>query len=414
VPAIFAVVAIDRFAALKRTIGYSRAVGLLEGLAADIRMLLPATATAWPGRNAVEISFAADTEGAAEDILRMLAGALTAETAIAGYVFRRAITIGAIDAGDLPISDELVEMAESALEQAREARAPYRLAGAQDFRPTLDGLALMRDLQEAIRHDRLTLQYQPKVRTRTGEVVSAEALVRWPDPVRGLIQPDQFIALAEGSGNICALTEWVLGRAIVDQATLARDGIDLPIDINISGVLVADRQFRDLALALAATAQGLIGFEITETAMMSDPEGALANMEAFASAGIRLAIDDYGAGFSSLAYLQRMPVKELKIDKIFISRLASGQRDPLLVRSTIDLAHALEMEVTAEGVETPEALALLQVMGCDLVQGFYLAHPLELPLLAQFVRRKVPAEELQIAPDLQERIRRRPTHEGHS
>lgn len=407
VPAIFAVVAIDRFASLKRTIGYSRAVGVLEGLAADIRALLPQPSAAWPGRNAVEASFSCDTIAEAEDVLMALTSALTTETAIAGYVFRRTITIGAIDAGDLPISDELVEMAESALDSAREARAPYLLADENDFRPTIDALHLMRDLQEAIREDRLVLHYQPKVRARTGEVIAAEALVRWPDPVRGMIQPDQFIVLAEESGNIAALTEWVLNRAIADQAALARDGIPLAIDINISGLLVADRQFRDMALARVAAASGVIGFEITETAMMHDPEGALANLDAFAAAGIKLSIDDYGSGFSSLAYLQRLPVQELKIDKIFVARLASGGRDPLLVRSTIDLAHALEMEVTAEGVETPEALALLQVMGCDMVQGYYLSRPVELAALAAFVRRKVDDERPAIARALQDRLRRR-------
>lgn len=405
--AIFAVVAIDRFAALKRTIGYSRAVGLLEQLAADIRTLLPSLNDSWPGRSAVEVSFSCETPAAAEIILKELTAALAMEITIAGFVFRRTVTIGAIDAGDLPISDELVEMAEGALDQAREIRAPYILAGEDDFRPTLDALHLMRDLQGAIRDDRLTLHYQPKIRSRTGKVASAEALVRWPDPARGMIPPTQFISLAEESGNIAALTEWVLSRAIEDQAALSRIGVTLPIDINISGLLVADPWFREMALTRIARASGVIGFEITETAMMQDPEGALANLEAFAAAGIRLAIDDYGAGFSSLAYLQRLPVQELKIDKIFISRLASGQRDPLLVRSTIDLAHALEMEVTAEGVETPEALALLQVMGCDMVQGFYLSHPLELGALVDYVKRKVHDEAPMIAQALQDRFRRR-------
>jgi EAL domain-containing protein (putative c-di-GMP-specific phosphodiesterase class I) len=136
---------------------------------------------------------------------------------------------------------------------------------------------------------------------------------------------------------------------------------------------------------LFTAVQGEIGFEITETAMIADPVRALENLRTIADAGIKLAIDDYGSGFSSLAYLQQLPVSELKIDKIFISRLASGQRDPLLVRSTIELAHALEMEVTAEGVDSPEALALLQVMGCDLLQGFHLSRPLPFDKLVTYL-----------------------------
>jgi EAL domain-containing protein (putative c-di-GMP-specific phosphodiesterase class I) len=138
--------------------------------------------------------------------------------------------------------------------------------------------------------------------------------------------------------------------------------------------------------------------------MMADPEGALANLYKLAEAGVHLSIDDYGSGFSSLAYLQRLPVKELKIDKGFVSRLSSGPRDPLLVRSTIDLAHALEMEVTAEGVQSAAALALLQVMRCDMVQGFFLSPALSLEGLVDYARDRLAAPGLPHAATLAERV----------
>jgi EAL domain-containing protein (putative c-di-GMP-specific phosphodiesterase class I) len=141
-------------------------------------------------------------------------------------------------------------------------------------------------------------------------------------------------------------------------------------------MLLADAEFVKEACAIVSTSGAKLGFEITETAVIRDPDSAIRHLQTFADIGVQLAIDDYGAGLSSLAYLKRLPANELKIDKMFVMQLTSSNRDPLIVRSTIDLAHALEMEVTAEGVETPSALALLSVMGCDMVQGFLLSRPL--------------------------------------
>ena len=141
-------------------------------------------------------------------------------------------------------------------------------------------------------------------------------------------------------------------------------------------MLLADADFVKEACAIVSISGAKLGFEITETAVIRDPDSAIQHLQSFADIGVQLAIDDYGAGLSSLAYLKRLPANELKIDKMFVMQLTSSNRDPLIVRSTIDLAHALEMEVTAEGVETPSALALLSVMGCDMVQGYLLSRPL--------------------------------------
>ena len=241
------------------------------------------------------------------------------------------------------------------------------------------------ELASAVKNNELFLLHQPKMHTRSGTVSAVEALVRWQHPTRGLIGPNDFIALAEEHGQIRGITEWVVQRTVVEQRRLAACGHTLSFNVNISAHILADRAFADWLLGAVRDAAGPIGLEITETAMIADPEGALRNLHLFADAGMKIAIDDYGAGLSSLAYLKQLPANELKIDRMFISGLSSSHRDPLLVRSTIDLAHALDMEVTAEGVDSPAALALLRVMGCDLAQGFLVAMPMSVGELRTFL-----------------------------
>ena len=227
--------------------------------------------------------------------------------------------------------------------------------------------------------------YQPKIHVRRQEIASAEGLVRWRHPDRGLILPGDFIAIAEESDLIGRLTLWTIRQAIEDQRVLAERGHDLRLFINISGQLLADPAFVAEACDLIGENDAKLGFEITETSVIRDPHGAIRNLQIFADFGVTIAIDDYGAGLSSLAYLKQLPARELKIDKLFVTQLTSSHRDPLIVRSTIDLAHALDMEVVAEGVETHAVLALLTVMGCDMVQGFLISRPIALEALMTFL-----------------------------
>ena len=241
------------------------------------------------------------------------------------------------------------------------------------------------ELARAIANDQLRLVYQPKLHLRSRQIVSLEALVRWDHPERGLILPNDFIPAAEESDDILALSLWVIDRAIADQRRLAAGGHDLPVFVNIAAILLADDRFIQRACAMVQAGGTRIGLEITETSVIRDPKAAIANLRRVADLGIPIAIDDYGAGLSSLAYLKQLPACELKIDKLFITQLTSSHRDPLIVRSTIDLAHAMEMEVVAEGVETPTALALLSVMGCDMAQGFHISHPIEIEAARTFL-----------------------------
>jgi EAL domain-containing protein (putative c-di-GMP-specific phosphodiesterase class I) len=209
--------------------------------------------------------------------------------------------------------------------------------------------------------------------------------------------PDLFVPMAEETGHIRALTEWVLVRALTDQAALRLAGHDISMSVNLSGRLLHDLDFVEKALAIIGTAADSICLEVTETAAMENPELAMRSLNRYRAAGIRVAIDDYGSGLSSLAYLKDIPATELKIDKAFVLDIADSQRNSLLVRSTIDLGHGLGMQVTAEGVETATALSLLALMGCDAAQGYFIGRPMPLHDLFEFLKRD-PGQVMQSSP----------------
>jgi EAL domain-containing protein (putative c-di-GMP-specific phosphodiesterase class I) len=199
-----------------------------------------------------------------------------------------------------------------------------------------------------------------------------------------MIPPDTFIGMAEETGHIRPLTDWVLDRAIIDQRRMREAGKDMKLSINISGRLIANEQFADRALRQIRRSGADLCFEITETAVIDNPKLAVDVMTELRAAGVDISIDDYGSGLSSLSYLRTIPAQELKIDKSFVIGMAHGNSDALLVKSTIDLAHSLGMKIAAEGVETAEALALLQTMGADLAQGYYIARPMPLDDFLKF------------------------------
>ncbi len=381
-----AVAEIDRFAALRQSIGYRLANQLLGVLADRIVATISRAERGRIGRTTIEFAFKARDAGEAQLQLLAAIEALEARVSIDDYSFDLSVAIGFANAGNSSIRDELVDQAAAALHAAQAERVKVCFADERILaRNGLADLELMRALPRAIEAGEITLHYQPKLEARTNSITSVEALVRWNRPGIGLVPTDRFIALAEETGAIRDLTEWVIGRAVSDQKTLLGQGHEIDIYVNISGHLLPDREFATVALALVENASGKIGFEITETAVIGDPDAALANLREFTLAGIKIAIDDYGSGLSSLAYLKQLPAHELKIDRLFVSGLTDSHRDPLIIRSSIDLAHALEMVVTAEGVDDAMALSLLRVMGCDLLQGFFISPPIPLDELRAFL-----------------------------
>ena len=376
---------IANFAFLRRHMGQPRANLLAKDVAEVIARILPESRVAIAARDTVEISFTGESRGDLDVVLGRVHDGFAKPLDIDGEPHHVDLALGA-SAAMAHECDEvrLVEEAEVALREARVERTTIARDIAE-VTAAIDRIALARDLSGAIVAGELFLQYQPKVHLRRQEVASIEALVRWNHPVRGLVLPGDFIPMAEETADILPLTLWTINQAITDQAILAANGHDLTIFINIAGKLLADRAFVREACALVKTSGAKLGFEITETSVIRDPESAIRHLKIFAEIGVVIAIDDYGAGLSSLAYLKQLPARELKIDKLFITQLTSSHRDPLIVRSTIDLAHAMEMEVVAEGVETAAAMALLSVMGCDLIQGFLISRPIGLEALIRFL-----------------------------
>ena len=244
---------------------------------------------------------------------------------------------------------------------------------------TPERLAMMADLARAIREGQLFLEYQPKIAIATRNVVGVEALVRWRHPRLGVIEPNDFVPLAEMGDTIHSLTYWVIDAALSQQRRWREAGLKLPVAINLSPRNLLDPHYMaklDELIHRHETLASDVEFELTETALMQDSDGSHSLLHEIADRGMALTLDDFGTGYSSLAYLRRFPIQTLKIDRSFVSDLQVNEQSLAIVRSTIHLAHNLGQGVIAEGVENPDTLASLQSMGCDIGQGYHICHPL--------------------------------------
>lgn len=266
-----------------------------------------------------------------------------------------------------------------AVQQARARGRRHALFDASQERGTPQRLILAAELRRAIERKELCLFLQPKLALSDGAVCGAEALVRWQHPERGLVPPAEFIALAEHTGLIKPLTEWVIDAALACLHHWQTRGLMLPVAVNLSARNLHDSELTAHVrerLTIWGTAPGLLEFEITETTVMEDAEFALGVLQGLRKLGIPLHIDDFGTGYSSLSYLQRLPVQVIKIDRSFVAAMAHSPDAALIVRSTIDLAHDLGRKVVAEGLESERDWTHLAALGCDQAQGFWIARPL--------------------------------------
>ncbi len=290
------------------------------------------------------------------------------------------------DASD---SNELRRRLNLTFEKAQDGQAAVIRYQAGEDENHLRELKLIADLHQAITQQGLTMHYQPKLDLRTGQLVQVEALVRWIHPELGFISPEEFIFLAERSGQIHDLTAHILGLVASDAQVWQEAGLTFGVAINLSAMDLAwagltdhvARCFKQLPGGMAC-----ITLEVTESAVMEEPEKALTTLNQLRALGAKLSVDDFGTGYSSLSQLRTLPVHELKIDKSFVLKLASEPQDQLIVRSTIEMAHGLGLLVVAEGIESMDAWALLQTWQCDLGQGFGLSRPVpagDLPRVAE-------------------------------
>ncbi len=285
----------------------------------------------------------------------------------------------------------LLQRADVAMYQAKAARSGWQLYAFHPGEHGRDRLQTIEDLRTAVDQGQFLLHYQPKIDTRTGTVAGVEALVRWQHPSQGLLYPDTFLPLAEQTGLMRSLTSTVLRTALAQARAWRDDGLDISVAVNLSVANLIDThlpaEVDGLLTGLGLPASAL-ELEITESTLMIDPERSGQVLDDLRALGVRIAVDDYGTGYSSLAYLQRLAVDELKLDKSFVLPMLEDQGGAAIVRTTIDLAHSLGLLLVAEGVESDDHLRELTRLGCDLAQGYHISRPLHAEDLTPWLRQQ--------------------------
>ncbi len=275
--------------------------------------------------------------------------------------------------------EALLRCADVAMYDAKTGSHSISIYDSDNDHNSIRYLTLSGELRRAIEEAHLYLEYQPKLNLATGRICGAEALARWDHPTLGAIPPEEFIPQAERTGLMTSLTRLTLSTAFGQLAEWCKRSLDIHMAINISARSLHEQSLPGMLADLLAhwnVDARLISLEITESAIMIDPEQALKVVQRIANMGIHLSIDDFGTGYSSLAYLSRLPIGELKIDKSFVLELTNRREDAVIVQSTIDLAHNLDMKVVAEGAESELILMRLRELGCDLAQGYFIGQPM--------------------------------------
>ncbi|MBN2973421.1 EAL domain-containing protein [Roseomonas aeriglobus] len=277
-------------------------------------------------------------------------------------------------------SEQTIANAALAAEQAHEAQSGWHLHTDAEGEAVDRDLSLLGELTEAVERGELTVHYQPKLDIASGRIASVEALVRWDHPTRGFLRPDLFIPLAERNDRIEGLTLAVIEQTIADLNGWAAHGNALTAAVNLSAKLLSSDSFNADLIALlhrTGVAPERLIFEVTESAAMVEPEAAQAALTRFREMGVAVSMDDYGTGQSTLSYLKRLPLTEVKIDRSFVQYAHQNRGDAILVRSTVDLAHELGLKVVAEGVEDEACLAFLSSINCDMAQGYLISRPVD-------------------------------------
>jgi diguanylate cyclase (GGDEF)-like protein len=285
-------------------------------------------------------------------------------------------------------ADNLVHRADIALTTAKRTKNKYILY-AQEQNNGPRTVLRMSELRQAIVADQLFLLYQPKISLKNGLIAGLEVLTRWQHPELGLIPPDEFIPVAERTGLIIPLTLWVLHQSLLQCRAWNDMGIDIGIAVNLSMWNLEAQELPDQIAGLTKSVgmpADKLELEITESAIMGDPQRTMRTLTLIRDLGVRFTIDDFGTGYSSLAHLKKLPVTGMKIDKSFVQNMESDRDNAVIVRSIIDLGHNLGLKVTAEGVETQEAKDMLVSFECDEAQGYYYSYPIPAHEIAQLFR----------------------------
>ncbi|MFG2454297.1 EAL domain-containing protein [Streptomyces sp. M41(2017)] len=369
---------LDRFRSVNDTLGHLAGDRLLLQIADRLRLALPrgAEAARLGGDEFAVLLPVADSTTSATRVARNLVAALGSPLDLDGLTLVLEASAGLAVFPDHALDAEgLLRRADVAMYQAKRDRTGVEVYESKRDSNTPDRLGLLGDLRRALDAGDVELHYQPKVRF-DGQVAGLEALVRWVHPERGKVPPDEFIAIAESSGLMPHLTEYVLETALAQVARWRVQGLFVPVAVNVSPRDVHTPGFAGSVAARLArhgVPAGALQLEITEHVLLEDPQRAADTLAALTGHGVKMSLDDFGTGYSSLVHLRRLPVSELKIDRSFVARLAVDTEDAEIVRCTVDLAHSLGLLVVAEGVEDDETWERLRDLGCDAVQGWLVA-----------------------------------------
>ncbi len=374
---------LDRFRQINDSLGHETGDRVLVDVAQRIRSCMRADdlLARTGGDQFALLVDGADTQ-AAEGTARRVLDAVAAPYNLDGAQFTLTCSIGgALCPGHGHTADELVRHAEAAVLAAKDGgRASYRVQQGRHLGDRRADIQLDHAMRQALASGRFRLHYQPQVELHSGRLVGAEALIRWRDPALGEVPPARFIPVAEDSGFIIALGDWVLAQAVRQGASWHARGLDMPIAINVSALQFQQPQFIDRVAAVLASSglpPPLLELELTESILVRDADDTLNRLNALARIGVRLSIDDFGTGYSSLAYLKRFPIDKLKIDRSFVKGLPGADSDGPIVVAILQMASALGMKVIAEGVETEGQRQFLLDSGCHEFQGFLYAPALD-------------------------------------
>jgi diguanylate cyclase (GGDEF)-like protein len=373
---------LDRFKEVNDTFGHHFGDVLLKQVAFRIRnQLSPDDTVARLGGDefAIVLPRAPDANAVAATARRIL-NALEQAFVVEGQVLEVGASIGiALHPRHGNDARALMRCADVAMYRAKQGSSGYSFHSVDTAVRSPDQLALAVEMRTAVEEQQFELYYQPKLHIRSGLATRAEVLVRWNHPKRGLLVPAQFIPLAERTGVIRSMTDWILDRALKQCRQWQDAGAPVHLAVNISAKSLQDP-------ALPAKVQAALDrwnidarflkIEITESSIMADPAHALAILSMLQSMGVRLSIDDFGTGYSSLTHIRQLPIDEIKIDKSFVGGMTTSEADASIVRTVIDLARNLGKQVCAEGVETEAQWNRLVEMNCDLAQGYWISRPL--------------------------------------
>ena len=375
------VIDINRFKHINDTLGHAVGDRIIQMLAIRLHAVLRDTDTiSRLGGDEFAMLLPLTSETQARHVARKIVLALKRPIEVENHSL---VVEGSIGIASYPIhgtsAEEILRHADVAMYQAKNTGELIAFYDHEQDPNSVRSLALENDLRDAIQNNALELHFQPKVDLRKKHVIGVEALVRWTHAELGAIAPAELIPMAERTGLIRPLTRWVLMAALRQSAHWATLGIDVPIAVNLSIWDIQDPQFVDYVrteLLKWNRAPENIEFEITESVMMADPNRAIMAVKRLDGMGIRMSVDDFGTGFSSLTYLKKFPVATLKIDKSFIIDMTQDSDDRAIVKSTIELAHHMGVSATAEGVEDAATLKELSRLGCDTAQGYFIAKPM--------------------------------------